>query len=126
MNGWLDRFGGLVSAICAVHCVAVALVPALITGLGFGFVASAAFEWAFVGMATVVAALAGVVGLRHHGSLMIGTGFVAGIVLLFASRFAEQAGVEAFGLVLALLGGGTLVASHLGSLRLARCEHSHA
>lgn len=122
-NGWLDRFGGVVSVVCAVHCLAVAVVPALISGLGIGFVASSAFEWGFVVLATGIAAVAGVYSLRHHRVLSIG--FLAGIVLLLASRFAEQAGIEAFGLAFALLGGATLVATHVSSLRLARTCATH-
>lgn len=123
MSGWLDRFGGVVSVICAVHCVAVALVPAVVSGLGLGFVVSSTFEWGFVVLAALIASVAGLLSLRHHRVLSVG--FLAGIVLLFASRFAEEAGVEAFGLALALLGGGVLVATHLSSLRLAQTCHSH-
>jgi|GEM_PF-910297 hypothetical protein len=70
MKGHLwDRFGAAIGGICAVHCVLTGFALGLLSTAGFGFIASEPAEWAFVGTAVTVGAVALVHGFRRHHSI---------------------------------------------------------
>lgn len=118
----LDRAGGVASALCALHCLTVSLAPALIGLIGAGFLRSELFEWGFFGAAVVLALLAAVAGYRRHRHAGVLAGFTVGLVILAAARFGEASGLLEHTLVLAVLGGGVLVGSHVMSARALRAH----
>ena len=117
---WIDRFGGIASASCAIHCLMVGLLPALLPAMGLGFVGGAAFEWGMISAAVLFAVLAAILGARVHRSPAIGVGFFVGIGLLFLGRFAEELGADSIGLITTILGGITLISTHLINVRKCR------
>lgn len=117
---WMDRVGGVASATCAVHCLALGFAPALLSVLGLGALAHEAFEWVFFGTAVVLAVLAATLGYRVHRTRWVLAGFGAGLLVLLAGRLGEALALYEGGAGLAILGGTLLVGSHLASLRRLR------
>jgi hypothetical protein len=115
-----DRLGSVASATCALHCLTMALAPALVTLLGVEFLAGEAVEWSLYGFAVVFALVAGALGYRTHRSLPVLGGFCLGLMVLSAARLGEAFHLFGGTLVLAVLGGGILVATHVLSARRVR------
>lgn len=121
-----DRLGSVASASCALHCLTMALAPAVVTLLGVEFLANEAVEWTLYGAAVVFALVAAAVGFRVHRSLPVLGGFGLGLAVLSAARLAEAFHLFEGTLVLAVLGGGVLVGTHIFSARRLRsCSASH-
>ena len=118
----LDRFGVLLSALCAVHCV-LGLVIVAGLGLGGGVLLHPAFHHFGLALATVVAAVAiGFGAMRHQRRVplsvaVVGLAFMAGA--LAAGHGPQEAVLTVIGVVL-------VAAGHLLNLRggLASCAPS--
>lgn len=121
---WMDRMGGVASATCALHCVTLAAAPALVSLLGVEFLRHEAFEWGFFALAIGFAVVAAVLGYRVHRTPWVLGGFALGIAILAAGRFGEALDLFEGSVVLAVIGGGVLIASHVASVRAhaACCE----
>lgn len=117
---FVDRLGSVASASCALHCLTVSLAPALVGFLGVEFLANEAVEWGLFASAVVFAVLAAGLGYRVHRSGKVLASFAIGLGALSAARFGEALDLFEGTLVLAVLGGGVLVASHLTSVRKLR------
>lgn len=116
----LDRIGSVASASCALHCLTLSLAPALLGVLSIEFLANEAVEWGLFASAVIFAVVAAVLGFRVHKNTRVLGGFAVGLVALTAARLGEALGLFEGTLVLAVLGGGVLVASHLTSARQLR------
>ena len=109
----LDRFGVLLSGLCALHCIAGLL---LVAGLGLGGELLFAPEIHRVGLALaiVVGGITLVLGVVRHGDprpLQIGA---AGLGLMIVALVVGHGSAEAF----LTIGGVTLLAwAHLRNLR---------
>lgn len=119
-TGWIDRAGGLASLVCGVHCALVAFAPVIVATLGLELLRHELFEWSFVAVAVLFAAVAAVVGVRAHHSWWIAAGFGVGALLLLSARLGEAFALFEGGVVLAILGGIVLVGSHSWNTRRAR------
>ena len=117
---FLDRMGSVASASCALHCLTLSLAPALLGVLSIEFLANEAVEWGLFASAVVFAVLAAVLGFRVHRDTRVLGGFGVGLAALSAARLGEALALFEGTLVLAVLGGGVLVASHLASARQLR------
>ncbi|MEL6345582.1 MAG: MerC family mercury resistance protein [Myxococcota bacterium] len=117
---WMDRLGSVASATCAAHCLLLALAPALITVLGVEFLRHEAFEWGFFTLAVSFAVVAAALGYRIHRSGWVLAGFGGGLLLLLAGRLGEALALHEGSVALAVLGGVTLVTSHIVSIRQSR------
>ncbi|MCP4916121.1 MAG: MerC domain-containing protein [Proteobacteria bacterium] len=113
MNFWVDRLGGVASATCALHCLAMTLAPAVL-------LSGEAFEWGFYALAIAFAGVACVLGYRAHRDRRVVLGFGVGTLVLTSGRFGEMLGLHETGVALAVAGGAVLVASHVWSLRRTR------
>lgn len=112
-----DRLGIFASTACAVHCVAVAFLPAALGALGFSALLTHEAEWAFTLVAVGFASVALLSALRGSGSLAVLSLLGVGIIGLFAARFIEEAGAEGVGTVVAFGAGFALVLGHMQNLR---------
>ncbi|MFK7929383.1 MAG: MerC domain-containing protein [Myxococcota bacterium] len=122
-TGWMDRFGGLASLTCAVHCGLLAFAPAALTLLGLEVLEAEVLEWAFFAFALCFAGLAAALGFRTHHNFWVMGAFVAGIGLLVVARLTEALSVFDGGPVLAILGGLVLVGSHLvNTAQIKACQ----
>jgi len=118
---WLDRLGGAASAACAIHCLSLALAPALLPMLGLGFLAGESTEWFFLAASVPLGVVSGMVGFRRHRSRSVALSFAVGLLLVVLGRWMEAHGQSyPLGPALLVLGGALLVAAHLGNLRGCR------
>ncbi|MEM6926710.1 MAG: MerC domain-containing protein [Myxococcota bacterium] len=121
---WLDRFGSVASATCAIHCLSLSVAPALISLLGLGVLASELFEWGFFAVAVSFAVAAAAWGYSTHRSSAVLLGFVAGVAVLVAGRLGEAFELYEGGVVFAVVGGGLLMVSHFASASRIRASHA--
>jgi hypothetical protein len=119
LSRW-DRAGMLVSGACAVHCVLLPFLVAVLPVLGFERIMDGRVEWTLVGITATLGAAAHVRAFgRNHRHLAPGLIFACGLSLLLLGRAAvEPRWLEPFGLG---LGGVLAAASHYANLRLCRC-----
>ena len=85
-----DRFGALASGLCAVHCAATALAPALFVLAGLELLLSESAEWTFTALALLFASGALFFGWRRHRSVPVASIFALGILGLLLSRGLEM------------------------------------
>ena len=112
-----DRIGIVVTAACAVHCVAMPLLLPLLAATDLLVLAHHEFEWAVLAFTF---ALAGVVlshgYFRHHRSPWpLAMAAIGVVVCLLRHDFGE-----ALEPALLAVGAGLLVAAHVYNLRLSR------
>ena len=116
----VDQLGVIASTLCAIHCALTALLPGLFLALGLGSLMGHEAEWALTGVALALACLALVLGWRRHRSIAITAALGLGMAGLLLARWVEEAGVHGLGTGLAVVGGITLVISHVSNIRAAR------
>jgi hypothetical protein len=121
-RSWADLCGGLVSLICAIHCVAVSLAPALVATTGVPFLHDERVEHGIVCCALSLGGLAAARGfIRHRRPLVVGL-FVVALMLLACGVAVEAAGIQAFGSGLSVFGGLAMVGAHVHNARCSGCR----
>ncbi|MFM5953339.1 MAG: MerC domain-containing protein [Novosphingobium sp.] len=110
----LDRVGVMLSALCALHCLAGLF---LVAGLGLGgqFLLAPVIHRAGLVLAIAVGAVTLGIGVSRHGDplpLRVGIG---GIALMAMAVFVGHGSAEAF---LTIAGVALLAWAHLRNLRL--------
>lgn len=119
----VDRVGATASLLCAVHCVLLPFVLALLPLIGLGFLAGHTFERVFVACAALLASGSIVSGYRRHHHPHALYVMVPGIALLL---FGVGIDIDVH-IVLhtaSVVAGGVLVASaHITNLVLAHRRH---
>lgn len=125
-----DRVGATASFLCAVHCVALPFVLALLPLIGLGFLAGHTFERIFVACAATLASASIFTAYRRHRKPHALFLMVPGIALLL---FGISVDIDAHVVIhtISVVAGGLLVASaHVTNLVLAHRHHhrtcSHA
>jgi len=113
----LDRMGILLSALCALHCLAGIL---LVAGLGIGgeFLFAPSIHRIGLALAIVIGGITLAIGITRHGDprpLQIGA---LGLVLMVAALAVGHGAYEA---VLTIGGVSLLAWAHLRNLRLSNC-----
>ncbi|MCU0633238.1 MAG: MerC domain-containing protein [Gemmatimonadaceae bacterium] len=119
----LDAVGVLVSGICAVHCVVVALFLAAVPLAGATFISDPRVELTFVASALVIGFVSLGLGFwRVHRDERPMIAFAVGSLFLMGLRpmASESKGVEA---AIVVLGAVAIIAGHLWNRRLL---HRHA
>lgn len=91
MNNNTDRFGALVSTLCAIHCAVCAFLPAVFAALGLGFLLTHQAEWLLTLVAVVFGLGAMILAWRTHRSASVAILLSLGIVGLLAARGLEMA-----------------------------------
>jgi hypothetical protein len=128
----VDRFGAIASSLCAIHCMVLPFVLALLPALGLSFLADHGFERCFVAFASVLASWSLLSSYRRHRRPQPLWLLLPGLTLLWSGAFVVD---EHYGLaihaVLVAMGGALLASAHLTNLRFARdlgygpeCGHS--
>ncbi|MCA9601342.1 MAG: MerC domain-containing protein [Polyangiales bacterium] len=120
---WLDLVGGVLSALCVVHCLAL---PVLV--LALPFLVTQAFEtWWAVGL-VAVASTAILAGSLSHQRWTPWIPFMVGIALL-ASTHITSLDHSPEGITLSALGGLAILGAHWLNFRASReagCSHHHS
>lgn len=115
IRGRLDRFGVILSGLCALHCVAGLF---LVAGLGLGgeWLLAPAIHQIGLALAIVVGAITLVMGVVRHGDplpLQVGA---AGIALMAVALFTGHGAAEG---ILTIAGVALLAWAHIRNLRRA-------
>jgi hypothetical protein len=107
----------IMSTLCALHCAAIALLPALLPGfVGVGWLENALMVAAMaVGASAILAAFVRV--HRDPRPLLLLAGGIA--LLLTRAALGERPLVE---LVCSVSGAGLIVAAHVSNSRTCRCR----
>lgn len=124
----IDRVGATASLLCAVHCVLLPFVLALLPLIGLEFLAGHLFERIFVTCAALLASASILAGYRRHRKPHALYLMVPGIALLLFG-VAVNLDVHVVVHTVAVVCGGVLVAtSHITNLVLSHRHHhpSHA
>jgi len=121
----VDRIGATASLLCAVHCMLLPVVLALLPLIGLEFLAGHTFERIFVACAAALASASILVAYRRHRHPQALFLMVPGIALLL---FGVAIDINAHVVIhtASVVTGGVLVASaHVTNLVLAH-RHHHA
>jgi hypothetical protein len=114
----LDVVGASASFLCAAHCAAMPLLLPLLPLAGLEFLASHAFDLAFVAGAIGLGALAVTRGMRHHRDRRVAVGLVLASLLLVVGLWV---GHERHAHEIILVAGGLVMGwTHLVNLALLR------
>jgi hypothetical protein len=117
----MDRFGVLLSGLCAVHCVLGVLLVGFL-GLGGQFLLSPEIHRIGLGLAVVVGIFSLGFGLVRHGRMEPIVLGVVGLSLMASALFVGHGLPEA---VLTILGVALVAAAHIRNLQ-NRCLHGPA
>ena len=121
----VDRVGATASLLCAVHCMLLPFVLALLPLIGLEFLAGHTFERIFVACAAALASASIFTAYRRHRHPQALFLMVPGIVLLLFG-VAVNLDVHVVIHTASVVTGGVLVASaHVTNLGLAH-RHHHA
>ena len=115
----IDVAGMLLSGACALHCLLVALAPAMLAATGLGALLDESAEWAFTATAVGVGAIAALMAWRARRPAAVLVGFVLAIGALLAGRVLEHLGAHGATEALSVLGGVGLALTHVVNLRAA-------
>jgi hypothetical protein len=115
----LDRFGVLLSGLCAVHCMAGIFLVSIL-GIGGGALANPAIHRVGIVLAVLIgAATLGMNALRHGRTGPLLTG-LAGLSLMALAIFVGHGTREA---VLTVSGVALVATAHIRNIR---AQHAHA
>ncbi len=119
----VDRVGATASLLCAVHCMLLPFVLALLPLIGLGFLAGHTFERVFVACAALLASASILTAYRRHRRPHALVVLVPGIVLLL---FGVAINLDTHVVIhtISVVTGGLLVASaHITNLVLSHRHH---
>ena len=133
LSRWVDSLGSVGALLCAVHCALLPFALVLLPMVGFGILASPAFERGFVLFATALAVASLWNGHLRHRRYRAMAYLAPGLLALWAGILVPAIHDVVLVHALAMSVGGTLVAvAHLVNLRLTElhvhhegCGHSH-
>ena len=117
---WLDVTGAAAAWLCAVHCLAVPLLIAILPLVGLSFLLEEATERVFIGISAALALVSLLPAyFREHGKLRAVLLAVAGIGLIALTHFLFEDNLAAK--IIFLLTGAVLISvAHLLNRRLCR------
>ena len=127
LSRWVDSLGSVGALLCAVHCALLPFALVLLPMVGFGILASPAFERGFVLFATALAVASLWNGHLRHRRYRAMAILLPGLALLWAGILVPSVHEAAFLHAGAMSVGGALVAiAHLVNLRLTELHVHHA
>ena len=114
----LDRAGATASFLCAIHCALMPLVISLLPLLGLSFLASEPVEWALLAASATLGSWSLCLGFRQHRSRRVFMALGVALALLVAGRVFHEHHLGAWGPILMVLGGFSMMGAHLLNHRL--------
>jgi len=114
----LDKAGATASLACAVHCAAMPLVITLLPLLGLTFLADERLEWGLLGLSALLGVSSLCLGFREHGHRRALAILAVGLSLMALGRIAEERQWGRASVLVVVLSGSTIAASHLLNRRL--------
>ncbi len=123
----LDKAGATASLTCAVHCAAMPLAVTLLPLVGLSFLADERLEWSLLGLSALLGVSSLCLGFREHGHRRALAILAVGLSLVALGRTAEERQWGRASVLVVVLGGSTVAASHLLNRRLCHtCRRCRA
>lgn len=119
---WADRFGVVLSSVCAVHCILTPVVFLLLPSLHLAEFHES-FHHTLLVILPLLALVAFVPGYRGHRDLRVFMWAFPGFALILASAFFFEHSHELMPTVLSVAGSISLVRAHLLNRHLSVCGH---
>lgn len=119
----VDRVGATASLLCAVHCVLLPFVLALLPLIGLEFLAGHLFERIFVACAAALACASLIMGYRRHRNPRALYLMVPGIALLVFGIAIDLDVHVVIHTVSVVIGGVLLASAHITNLVLTHRHH---
>jgi hypothetical protein len=116
----LDRIAMGLSGLCAVHCVATAVLLGLLASAG-GFLGNPLIHEVGLSLAMIIGAVALGRGIREHGLLLPGIIGVTGLATMAFGMTLHESGYEP---VVTILGVSILALGH--RLNMKAMGHAHS
>ncbi|RYX85235.1 MerC domain-containing protein [bacterium] len=116
----LDRAGATASFLCAIHCALMPFIVTILPLLGLSFLASEPVEWGLLGLSATLGTLSLCAGFREHRSRRVFALLGIALALLVAGRIFHDHQFGAWGPVLMVLGGFTMMGAHMLNQVLCR------
>ena len=125
----LDQAGTIASLTCAVHCAIMPLAITLLPLLGLTFLADERLEWGLLGLSGLIGVSSLCLGFREHRRRIALAVLAVGLSLLTLGRISEEHQWGHGAVLVVVLGGMTIAASHLMNRHLCRtcrrCSAAH-
>ena len=116
--GKLDRAGATASFLCAIHCALMPLVVTILPLLGLGFLSSEPVEWALLTASATLGSLSLCLGFRKHRKRRTFMVLAIALAIMVAGRVFHEHHFGAWGPILMVIGGMTMMGAHLLNHRL--------
>lgn len=116
----LDKVGATASFLCAIHCAIMPFVITVLPLLGLGFLASEPVEWGLLGASATLGTTSLCVGYREHRKRSIFAVLGIALALLVAGHLLHEHPLGAWGPILMVFGGFTMMGAHLLNRLLCR------
>ena len=116
----LDRIAMTLSGLCAVHCVATAILLGLLASAG-GMLGKPIIHEVGLSLAMIIGAIALGRGIREHGFLLPSAVGVAGLGLMAYAMTLHESGLEP---VITIAGVGILALGHRLNMKATAHVHS--
>lgn len=115
-----DKTGAVFSWICAVHCLTLPFLTAVLPVIGLSFLANEFAEYALIGISVLIALFSLIPAyFNEHGKMRTLLLFAAGISFIF---FADKLFEENFTgkIIFVFIGAGLITVSHIINRRLCQ------
>ena len=116
----LDRLAMTLSGLCAVHCVATAVLLGLVASAG-GLLGQPIIHEVGLGLAMIVGAVALGRGVREHGLMLPAAVGVVGLATMAFGMTLHESGLEP---VITIAGVGILALGHRLNMKATAQAHS--
>ncbi|MFY7992210.1 MAG: MerC domain-containing protein [Bacteriovoracaceae bacterium] len=115
-----DKIGIALSSLCIVHCIGLAILPALLPTLGHLGIEFHLFMSILI---LVTSPLAFIPGYKKHGVSMVIMWAMAGLSMILLGTFMEEKFPEWLSHSVTIVGSITLVYAHFLNIKHSRHNH---
>jgi hypothetical protein len=120
----LDSMGATASLTCAAHCALMPMVVTLLPLVGLGFLANEKIEWLLVASSATLGLTSLCLGFRKHKRRRTLAILAIGLAFLALGRISEERHLGGWSVIVVVLGGSIVAASHLINRKLClACRH---
>ena len=117
----LDKIAISASTVCAIHCLSLPLLLAVVPAAGATFLGEESFHQVLLWFVIPLSAVALTLGCRQHKDTLVAVSGIAGLVILIAIGIAGHDALGELGeRVGTLVGSFAIAAGHLRNYMLCR------
>lgn len=117
-----DKIGITLSSICIVHCIGLAILPALLPAMEH---MGAEFHYGMAILILLTSPIAFIPGYRKHGVGLVLLWAICGITLVILGTLFDGFIVEWMSHSIVISGSITLVCAHYMNIKHSKHHHNH-